>query len=116
VGPAPVHRAPPRPLPLWRWATLLGLALLAPAGLPAGGAEPRLPALRRRISQSEPWLSEGLALRVSPARQAPVLQTVDRGVPLRVVRRWLSPSGRTWLQVEVGAAPAGRVRRGWLPG
>ncbi len=107
---------PARPLPLWRWAALLGLALLAPAGLPAGGADPRLPQVRRRINQAEPWLSEGQALRASPATQAPVLQPLERGIPLRVVRRWLSPSGHTWLQVELSGATSGRPSRGWLPG
>ncbi|MFN9692623.1 MAG: SH3 domain-containing protein [Synechococcaceae cyanobacterium] len=90
---------------------------MAPAGLPAGGADPRLPQMRRRISQAEPWLSDGQSLRVSPASQAPVLQPLGQGVPLRVVRRWLSPGGRTWLHVELGAGGvAGQATRGWLPG
>ncbi len=118
MGLAPVapHLSLQRSLPLWRWAAVLGLALLAPAGLPAGGADPRLPQVRRRISPAEPWLSEGQGLRVAPVSQAPVLQTVEPGVPLRVVRRWLSPGGRTWLQVELGGVAAGRASRGWLPG
>ena len=31
-----------------RWGWLLGVALMAPAGLPAGGAQRRLPLLRLR--------------------------------------------------------------------
>ena len=118
MGVAPAESLPPpvRALPLWRWATLLGLALLAPAGLPAGGADPRLPQVRRRLSQAEPWLSEGQFLRAAPATQAPALRPLDQGVPLRVMRCWLSPSGRLWLQVEVSGAAAGRANRGWLPG
>jgi hypothetical protein len=96
---------------------VLGLALLAPAGLPAGGADPRLPQVRRRLSQAEPWLSDGQALRVSPASQAPVLEPLEQGVPLRVLRRWLSPGGRTWLHVETsGGVASGRATRGWLSG
>jgi hypothetical protein len=90
---------------------------MAPAGLPAGGADPRVPQVRRRLSQAEPWLSEGQSLRVSPTSQAPVLRPLEQGVPLRVVRRWLSPGGRTWLHVETGGGVgAGRATRGWLSG
>ena len=46
-----------KPVPLWRWAALLGFALVAPAGLPAGGAERRSPEVRRRSSTLEPVLS-----------------------------------------------------------
>ena len=37
-------------LPSWRLAALLGLALIAPAALPAGGAERRQPELRRLLT------------------------------------------------------------------
>jgi hypothetical protein len=104
------------PLPLWRWLALLGFALIAPAGLPAGGADRRLPEVRRRQSALEPLLSSTcLSLRCAPERRAPVLAQLDTGVPLRVVRQWLSPQGYRWLSVE---APGrfGRPTRGWLQG
>ncbi|MEB3332234.1 MAG: SH3 domain-containing protein [Synechococcaceae cyanobacterium] len=107
--------SPRRPLSAWRWAALLGFALLAPAALPAGGGELRPPDLRRRESRREPLLSEGGSLHCSPDHQAPVLTQLEQGVPLRVLRRWLTPNGRRWLQVEAASA-AGRPARGWLPG
>ena len=114
---APSRRSAPRGWPALRWAALLGFALLAPATLPAGGGERRIPEVRRRQSAQEPWLSSVCqTLRCAPERQAPVLAQVDAGVPLRVLRQWLSPSGRRWLQVEIPMAPAGVRRRGWLPG
>lgn len=99
----------------WRWAALLGFALVAPAGLPAGGADWRMPELRRRQSSREPLLSPvPLALRCAPERQAPTINAAAAGEPLRLLRVWSRPDGQRWLQVEL-ASPGGQ-RRGWLPG
>ena len=101
----------------WRWAALLGFALLAPVGLPAGGAERRPGEIRRRTGPHEPLVSPlSQALRAAPERQAPVIGCTEMGVPLRVLRRWIpagGPAGREcWLQVEL-PTPTG-LRRGWL--
>jgi hypothetical protein len=105
----------PRP-PVLTWAALLGLALFAPAALPAGGAERRLPELRRRDSAQEPLLNlRSCSLLASPRCQAPVLTSLEPGIPMRVLRTWLEPGGRRWLQV-VTAGPSGRQTRGWLLG
>ena len=107
----------PRGWATWRWAALLGFALLAPAALPAGGGERRLPQPRRREQQrTAPLLLEQpLDLRAAPEARAPVLAHLEAGEPLQVLRRWLSPDGRAWLRVQA-AGPAGRPCRGWLPG
>jgi hypothetical protein len=100
----------------WRWAALLGFALVAPVALPAGGADRRLPEVRRRQA-GEPLLSGGArSLQASPERQAPALARLAGDEPLRVLRSWRSPAGDRWLQVEAAAAPAGLTpsRRGWL--
>jgi len=92
----------------WRWAALLGFALIGPVALTAGGADRRLPELRRR-SAGEPWLSTGPhSLQAAPERRAPALAQVPPGQPLRVLRSWHSPGGQRWLQVEAD------TRRGWL--
>jgi hypothetical protein len=104
------------PWPLWRWAALLGFALVAPAGLPAGGAERRLPEVRRRQSQAEPLLSPvRQALRCAPRHHAPMICCAEVGEPLRVLHRWTEPGGGSWLHVEL-ASPSPAGRRGWLPG
>jgi hypothetical protein len=93
----------------WRWAALLGFALLAPVGLPAGGADRRHAELRRRESGREPLLPVVPSqLQAAPQAQAPVLMAVRPGEPLRVLRRWLAPDGQRWLRVELAG------RRGWL--
>lgn len=105
-----------RAWPLWRSLALLGFALVAPAGLPAGGAERRVPELRRRGSAAEPLISAaGLRLRCAPRCEAPALADLSSGSRLRVVRQWLAPNGHRWLQVEVPST-AGRPSRGWLAG
>jgi len=99
----------------WRFAALLGFALVAPAGLPAGGAERRQPEVRRRQSSREPLLSNGRQLlRAAPRHQAPVISRADLGAPLRVLRNWDEPDGRRWLQVELLSSTG--MRRGWLSG
>jgi hypothetical protein len=108
----------PRPRRLWapwRFAALLGFALVAPAGLPAGGAERRQPEVRRRQTDQEPLLSTGRQLlRAAPRHQAPVISHADLGAPLRVLCGWREPDGRRWLRVELASAAG--VRRGWLSG
>lgn len=92
----------------WRWGALLAFALIGPVGLPAGGADRRLPEVRRR-SLGEPLLSTGrLALQAAPQQHAPALVHVAADTPLRVLRSWRGRHGERWLQVEAEA------RRGWL--
>ena len=56
----------------WQALALLGFALITPAALPAGGADRRLPEVRRRQNSDEPLLSTGcLPLRCAPERRAP---------------------------------------------
>ncbi|MFY8149395.1 MAG: SH3 domain-containing protein [Prochlorococcaceae cyanobacterium] len=107
--------SPPQGLTTLRAVTLLSLALVGPAALPAGGAERRLPELRRR-SAGEPLLACGSTpLLASPRRHAPALAELESGEPLQLLRSWWCPAGRRWLQVQTAAGP-GEPRRGWLPG
>jgi hypothetical protein len=100
----------------WQAVALVGFALVAPAALPAGGGERRLPELRRRGSEAEPLISGGgCRLHCAPQWRAPLLARVEAGVPLRVVQQWFSPEGSRWLRVEA-SGQAGRRARGWLQG
>jgi hypothetical protein len=82
MGPLQRRKASLMALPSWRLAALLGLALIAPAALPAGGAERRQPELRRRQA-GDPLLATGpLALRTAPRQQAPALARLEAGEPL----------------------------------
>jgi len=103
-----------------RALVLIGFALFGPAGLPAGGAEARLPELRRRQNSNEPLTAPmATALRCSPEHRAPVIAQASSGQPMRLLRSWCSTSGQRWLQVELPAPMAAAAviqspRRGWL--
>lgn len=101
-----------------RTLALLGFALLGPASLPAGGAQVRVPEVRRRQQGGDPLMVPlSTALRSSPQRCAPVITQASAGEPLRLLRRWCSAGGQHWLQVERPPGPlesAGGARRGWV--
>lgn len=109
-----------------RALALISFALVGPAGLPAGGAEAKVPEVRRRQRSSEPLtVPLATALRCEPQRQAPVIVQVAAGAPLRPLRRWFAADGQRWIQVELapglgrrpihgGAATISGARRGWL--
>ena len=95
-----------------RWSWLLGVALMAPATLPAGGGELRQPQVRRRSGSSGPLhISSDCPLRLSPLAVAPSLRTLSIGTPCRLLRRWQGDNGQDWLQVQV---LSGNCPRGWL--
>lgn len=103
-----------RPLSAWQWAALLGFALLAPAALPAGGAQPRGLEVRRRAGAEEPLVSStGVVLLCSPQPEAPVLVALESGLPLTLLRAWRAPNGQRWLRV-VARGTGDRAMRGWL--
>lgn len=95
----------------WRAIALIGFALVGPAGLPAGGGDIKVPAVRRRVSASEPLISPAeVTLHCEPRRQAPVIAQAAAGQPLRLLQRWCGAGGQAWLLVEVGSGSG----RGWL--
>jgi hypothetical protein len=113
--PRPAARRGVPALAAWQVLALLGFALVTPTALPAGGADRRLPEVRRRQNPSEPLLSTaGQPLRCAPERQAPVLAQLEAGASLRVLQQWFCPQGRRWLRVEASHG-RGRPTRGWLP-
>ncbi len=100
------------------WCCLLGVSLLAPTTLPAGGGQRQQPEIRRRDG-SEPFLSgNGYFLRSSPLSSAPIIGTLKVGTPLRVVHCWQSEDGSHWLHVRTQLVHkesfAQTVIRGWL--
>ena len=97
--------------PVLRWSWLLGVALMAPAALPAGGADRRQPQPRRRAASGPLHTSSDQPLRLSPLAVAPRLSTLKAGSSLRPLRRWSSADGQDWLHVQT---LSGEQRRGWL--
>ena len=97
--------------PLLRWSWLLGVALMAPAALPAGGADLRQPQPRRREGSGPLHTSTDQPLHLSPLEVAPRLSTLKAGSSLRLLRRWSAADGQNWLHVQT---VSGEQRRGWL--
>jgi hypothetical protein len=95
-------------------AAVLSFALFAPAAMPAGGADSRPLEVRRRQSRDPLLSTRCLALRCAPEQQAPTLARLPEGEPLQVLRRWQSPEGGEWLQVQVGPGAKVSGRRGWV--
>jgi len=102
----------------FRWAWILGLALLFPVGLPAGGGE-RNQLETCHSASSRPFLSgNSCVLRSSPSAFAPGLCTLYLGTPLTVLRSWKRADGTEWLMVQIASheifelSPS--VRRGWI--
>ena len=94
-----------------RWSWLLGVALMAPAALPAGGGDCRQPQVRRRSGRGPLHTASDQALRISPIAVAPRLRTLKAGTSLRLLRRWSTADGQDWLQVQTLDRDR---RRGWL--
>ena len=97
--------------PVLRWSWLLGVALMAPAALPAGGGDCRQPQLRRRSGSGPLHLNAESPLRLSPVAVAPRLRTLPGGTPLRLLRRWSGSDGQDWLQVQT---LTGEQSSGWI--
>ena len=100
------------------WCCLLGVSLLAPTTLPAGGGQRQQPEIRRR-EVADPFLSgNGYFLRSSPLASAPIIRNLKIGAPLRIVRSWQSEDGSNWLHVQVLSAKNDNiscsVSRGWI--
>ena len=103
---------------IFSWSFLLGLALVAPTALPAGGGERYLPAIRRR-QVNEPLIAqEGFNVFVSPLSAAPTLRKAKQGTPLKILRTWRSSDGSKWLYVQYFAMQNNLLSetpiRGWL--
>ena len=94
-----------------RWSWLLGVALMAPAALPAGGADRKEPQLRRRVASGSFHTTCDLPLQLGPLAVAPRLYTLKAGSSLRLLRRWSAADGQDWLHVQT---LSGEQRRGWL--
>ena len=94
-----------------RWSWLLGVSLMAPAALPAGGADRRQPQPRRRAVSGPLHTATDQPLRLSPLTVAPRLSTLKAGSSLRLLRRWSNADGQDWLYVQT---LSGAQRRGWL--
>ena len=101
-----------------RWGWLLGVSLFGPVALPAGGAERRLPQIRRQQGKGPLLSGSNCLLHSSPLVAAPALRRLEIGTPLQLLRRWRSEDGSDWIQVQVasgsGLSASVEQQRGWI--
>ncbi len=86
---------------LFHFAWLLGIALLAPVALPAGGAEKSPPQIRRRENFDPLLATSECFLRGAPCKTAPIITDLTVGTPLRILRFWNNSKGQSWMHVHV---------------
>ena len=100
------------------WSMLLSFALLGPVSLPAGGASISRIFIRRSEETGTYLAGDFCQLRTSPLTDSPSLKKIPFGTPLRVLRRWNSPNGDQWLQVQTSSLNFDglvlSVTRGWV--
>ena len=101
-----------------RWSWLLGIALLAPIGLPAGGGELNQPEFREREDFEPYFAGPKCILQEYPLSMAPSIHALNVGTPVRILHSWESPEGDNWLYIQ--AISKRKIRsshlrqRGWI--
>ena len=101
----------------FRWSWLIGIALVIPVALPAGGIDTRHGKIRHLYSLHTTVAGEDCNLRTSPVTAAPVLTKLKLGTPLKVVRIWECQNQQQWLQGKVSSNPVFdfyAANRGWI--
>ena len=101
-----------------RWSWLLGIALVLPIALPAGGYSRVQQDVLGKECTSSFFSGDKCLLQASPSFKSPKLRILQVGTPLRVLRIWQSPDGDEWVHVQITSheileLPSSR-RRGWL--
>ena len=102
----------------FKWGWLLGLALMAPIALPAGGSDYLNGELRINKSSNRMVSSTNLLLSSSPFVFAPVLREIPIGTPIRILRISRTNDGIQWFHVQLSTielldSPLSK-RRGWI--
>ncbi len=103
---------------LIRLSFLLGLSLLGPTNLPAGGGDAKDIQIRRNYQAGPILAGSNCTLRTSPFNTAPQLHTVNIGTPLQILRYFQGEDGKQWIYVQLTNynrfASINLAKRGWV--
>ena len=101
-------------LMVWSW--LLCISLVAPATLPAGGAQESIIQHRRNNIGSPIIALKEFNLLSSASNNSSILTRVDPGTPVNIMRVWDSNDSGKWLLVNVLCQNFYQLfyRRGWV--
>jgi hypothetical protein len=98
------------------WSWLLCICLVAPASLPAGGAQESIVQHRRNNIGSPIIALREFNLLSSASNTSSILTSVKQGTPVNVMRVWDGKDSGKWLLVDVLCQNFYQLfyRRGWV--
>tara|TARA_Y100001968_G_C19030274_1_gene559475 strand:+ start:54 stop:389 length:336 start_codon:yes stop_codon:yes gene_type:complete len=99
---------------LWIW--VLGLSLLIPTSLPAGGIQKTIIEQRENNNSSPLIALKEFSLLSAAYEKSPILITLKAGTPVQVLKVWDSPEGGKWLLVNILNDTLYQLfyKRGWV--
>ena len=99
---------------VWTW--LLGISLVVPTTLPAGGAQESLIQERKNNVGSPIIALKDFKLLSSASENASILTHVKAGTPVEILKIWDSIDSGEWLLVNIAIKDFDQFfsRRGWV--
>ena len=98
------------------WSWLLGIGLIAPTTLPAGGAQKSIIQYRKNNIGSPIIALKDFKLLSSASMDPSILTSVKAGTPVKVLKIWNSTDSGTWLLVNILIQDFNQlfIKRGWV--
>ena len=99
---------------IWTW--LLGISLVVPTSLPAGGSKKSIIQHRENNIESTLIALKDFNLLSSATLNSSIVSQVNSGTPVDVLKVWDSHDGRRWLLVDVLSQNYYQLfyKRGWV--
>jgi len=99
---------------IWTW--LLGIALVVPTTLPAGGAQESIIQNRKNNVGSPIIALKDFNLLSSASKNSSILTRVKAGTPVKILKIWDSSDRGKWLLVNILIQEFNQLfyKRGWV--
>ena len=99
---------------VWTW--LLGIALVVPTTLPAGGAQESIIQNRKNNVGSPIIALKDFNLLSSASKNSSILTRVKAGTPVKILKIWDSSDRAKWLLVNISIQDFNQLfyKRGWV--
>ena len=99
---------------VWTW--LLGIALVVPTTLPAGGAQESIIQNRKNNVGSPIIALKDFNLLSSASKNSSILTRVKAGTPVKILKIWDSSDRAKWLLVNISIQEFNQLfyKRGWV--
>ena len=99
---------------VWTW--LLGIALVVPTTLPAGGAQESIIQHRKNNVGSPIIALKDFNLLSSASKNSSILTRVKAGTPVKILKIWNSSDREKWLLVHISIQDFNQIfyKRGWV--